>query len=607
MQLSSSTISVTSQFGFEWINQPVVPENIVRFLCNVEIYIDGLDRNFYPAIAFNLVTGANQFWVYPNKALRDADCDAIADAVGPPPSDYLAYWDITGNNLPDVGSGLGPVAIFIGGVSGTHQADQLYFDETGIPTTIPVPFDSIIEVRGFGVPYNVADFDAVNGSSLANVANWSGPFASSIAANMLGTIGHTNLLQFAKLTFATSNNLTYASAVELRLKIKARKSGDLSGNTGNILQMPIKLNQGTFGRCTDIDIRNGIIYCAIFGNTSGANQGLTTVKIADKWSKRNYNTQVSDLGTMARTFKDSDSPTQLSLIAFKFAGLGSPLIRTQITHLDSDGMPQFSAPLDINGVGAGKNGVQRIIINESLQSGGMPVVMYSRFNIFSLEMLANTGTPAIPDYSLDLQMVTVDVSLLNTYDGETAIDGRTYLVHGNFGVNWRATLVSRLAYSGPATAIGYTTAGNWTREAIGTSAGTGVASSGDGLTFVGTMNGFALDQRTSEIVNGEPTMYASDEQSEVIFRITRKATSFGDERDWDFLIVAGTGSSGNADGIGTLASFTELRYIKMDGNFLYINTSIGGHAIRRMNVKTLEVETFIGIAGTGGSQPQFSY
>ena len=607
MQLFSSTISVTSQFGFEWINQPVVPENIVRFLCNVEIYIDGLDRNTYPAIAFNLVTGANQFWVYPNKELRDADCDAISDAVGPPPSNYLAYWDVTGDNLPDTGSGLGPVAIFVGGVSGTHQANQLYFDETGIPTPIPVPFDSIIEVRGFGVPYNIADFDAANGSSLANAANWSGPFASSIAANMLGTIGHTNLLQFAKLTFATTNSLTYSNAVELRLKIKSRKSGDLSGNTGNILQMPIKLNQGTLNRCTDIDIIGGIIYTSMFGNATGINQGLTTVKIADKWTKRNYNTQVNDTGTFARTFKDTDSPTGLSLIVFVFSGVGSPLVRTQVTHFDSDGMPQFSAPVAVNGVGAGRNGAQRLIINEALKSGGMPVVMYCRFNTFPIELVANTGTPAVPDYSLNFDMNSIDASLVNSYDGETAIDGRTYLVHGNPGNNFRASFLSRLSYSGPSTASGFTTSGNWSVERIGTGSGTGMATSGDGLTYTGTFVGFALDQRPSEIVNGEPTMYASDEQSEVIFRITRKATSFGDERDWDFLIVAGTGASGNGDGVGTLASFTDIRYMKMDGDYLYINTAQGGHTIRRMNVKTLEVETFIGLAGTPGIQPQFSY
>jgi hypothetical protein len=601
-QVFATTLTVTATTGYIWHNKPVEPTSVVRFLCDIRVRIDGSDHNTYPAIRFDLDTKAVQFWVYDSKAIRDADCEMLADAIGPAPSLYTAYWDVTGNNLPNIN----PDAIFIGGVSGTHEADQLYFDIDGV-SPMPVPFDGLLQVRGLGSPFNIADFDAANGTSLALIGSWSGTFAAQVAANITGTVGHTNLLQFAKLTFATTLGLTYASAIALRWAIKTRKSGDLSGNTGNLLTMPIKLNQGTLNRCTDLDIRNGIIYCSMFGNATGINQGLTTVKVSDKWSKRNYNTQVNDTGTFARTIRDSDSPTGLSLIVFIRSGVSSPLSRTQIAFFDGDGMPQFAAPTAINGVGAGRNGTQRLVINGTLESGAMPVVLYSKFNSFPVELVANTGTGAAPDYSLNLDMNAVDATLVNSYDGETATDGRTYLVHGNPGNNFRATLVSRLTYSGPSTAIGYTTAGNWSREAIGTSAGTGAAVSGDGLTFVGTLNGFAMDQSPSEVVNGEPTMYASDEQSEVIFKITRKATSFGDERDWDFLIVAGTGASGNVDGVGTLASFTDIRYLKINGDYLYINTAFGAYSIRRMNVKNLVVDTFIGLPGTPGIQPQFSY
>jgi hypothetical protein len=602
MQVFATTTTVTATTGYIWHNKPVTPYSVVRFLCDIRVRIDGSDHNTYPAIRFDLDTKAVQYWVYTSNALRDADCEILEDAIGPPTSLYSAYWDVTGNNLPNIN----PDAIFIGGVSGTHEADQLYFDIDGV-SPMPVPFDGILQVRGLGSPFNIADFDAANGTSLALIGSWSGTFAAQVAANITGTVGHTNLLQFAKFTFATTLGLTYASAIALRWAIKTRKSGEISGNTGNLLTMPIKLNQGTLSRCTDIDIRNGIIYCSMFGNATATNQGLTTVKISDRWSKRNYNTQVSDTGTFARTIRDLDSPTGLSLIVFIYSGVVSPLSRTQINSFDSDGMPQFSTPISVNGLGAGRNGTNRIIINGTLESGDMPVVMYSKFNSFPVELVANTGTGAAPDYSLNLDMNAVDVTLANSYDGETATDGRTYLVHGNPGNNFRASLLSRLTYSGPSTAIGYTTALNWSREAIGTGAGTGAASSGDGLTYTGTFVGFAIDQRPSEIVNGEPTMYTSDEQSEVIFKITRKATSFGDERDWDFLIVAGTGASGNADGVGTLASFTDTRYLKMDGDYLYINTAFGGYTIRRMNVKTLLVDTFIGVPGTPGTQPQFSY
>ncbi len=600
-QLFANTPFVTSTFGFDRQNKPVTPISVVRFFCDAEILIDGLDHNKYPAIRFDLDNRAVQYWAYPTKNLRDADCEILEDAIGPPSSLYTAFWDITGNALPD----LNPTAINIGGISGTMEADQLYFDLDGT-SPMPVPFDGLIEVRGIGGnPFNIANFDAANGTPLALIASWSGPFALQVATNMLGTVGHTLLLQFSKLTFASIMGLLYSKALTLRFKIKARKSGDLSGNTGNLLNLPIVQNIGTFNRLTDIDIRDGIIYASMFGGFAGVNQGLTSVKISEKWSKKNYNAEVSDIGTYARTFADTDSPSGVSLIVLIAVGVGSAIYRSQVTSFDVDGMPVFAAAVAIGGGGAGLAGAQRYIMNEFLQSGGMPVVMYCRFNAFPVEIVANTGTPSTPNYTLNLSLNSIDASLINSYDGETASDGRTYLTHGNSGGNFRATMISRLTYSGPSTAVGYTTGGNWASERIGTSVGTGAASSGTGATFEGTLNGFALDE--SNIVNGEPTMYASDEQSEVIFRIRRNLSSFGDERDWDFLIVAGTGASGNVNGVGTAASFTDIRYLKVDGKFLYINTSFGGYGIRRMEKTSLIVETFMGVLGTPGVNPQFSY
>lgn len=599
-QLFANTDFVTSTFGFDRQNKPVTPTSVVRYFCDVEIIIDGEDHNKYPAIRFDLDNKAVQYWVYASENIRAADCEILGDAIGPPPSLYTAYWDVTGDALPDIN----PTAINIGGLSGTMEADQLYFDVDGT-SPMPVPFDGLIEVRGIGNPFNIADFDAANGAFLGLISNWSGPFALQVAANMLGTVGHTNLLQFSKLTFASIMGLLYSKAITLRFKIKTRKNGDLSGNTGNLLKLPIVQNIGTFNRLTDIDIRNGIIYTSMFGGFIGVNQGLTSVRISKKWSKRNYNSQVSDIGTYARTFEDSDSPTGISLIVLIAVGVGSSIYRSQVTSFDVDGMPVFAAAVAIGGGGAGRTGAQRYIINEFLQSGGMPVVMYCRFNAFPVEIVANTATAAAPNYTLNLDLNSVDATLVNSYDGETASDGRTYLVHGNSGGNFRATMISRLTYSGPSTAVGYTTSGNWSAERIGTSVGTGVATSGNGQTYEGTLNGFALDE--GDIVNGEPTMYASDEQSEVIFRIRRNLSSFGDERDWDFDIIAGTGASGNANGVGTAASFTDIRYLKVDEKYLYINTALGGYGIRRMEKTSLIVETFIGVLGAPGVNPQFDY
>lgn len=599
-QLFANTDFVTSTTGYQRANIPLSATDVVRYFCDVEIIIDGIDHNKYPAIRFDLDNKAVQYWVYDSKGMRAADCDILSDTIGPPPSLYTAYWDITGDTTPDIN----PTAINIGGVSGAMEADQLYFDTDGT-SPMPVPFDGIVEIKGIGAPFNIATFDGANATSLDLIGSWSGPFATAASANIVGTVGHTNLMQFAKLTFAVSMGLTYSKALALRFKIKTRNSGDLSGNTGNLLKLPIVESQGTLKGLVDIDIRDGTIYSSMFVGFSGTDQGCTTVRISKQWSKRNYNTEVSDFGTFARTFADTDSPTGISLIVMISPLAGSNIYRTKVTSIDSDGFPVFSSPVAIGGAGAGRNGTQRYILNEFLQSGGMPVVMYSRANAFSVELVANTGTAASPNYSLNLDLNTVDGTLRNSYDGETATDGRTYLTHGNIITNFRATLISRLTYSGPSTAVGYTTAINWASERIGTSIGTGVASSGNGQTFQGTLNGFSLDELN--MVNGEPTMYTSDAQSNVIFRITRNLNSFGDERDWDFTIIAGTGIAGNADGVGVLASFTEIMYLKIDGKYLYINTSTGGHTIRRMETSTLVVETFMGVAATSGIQAQFSY
>lgn len=104
-QVFANTGTVTATTGYIWHNKPVEPLSVVRFFCDIDVRIDGSDHNTYPAIRFDLDTKAVQYWVYASKALRDADCEMLADAIGPPPSLYTAYWDVTGDNLPDLNCG----------------------------------------------------------------------------------------------------------------------------------------------------------------------------------------------------------------------------------------------------------------------------------------------------------------------------------------------------------------------------------------------------------------------------------------------------------------------------------------------------------------------
>jgi hypothetical protein len=66
--------------------------------------------------------------------------------------------------------------------------------------------------------------------------------------------------------------------------------------------------------------------------------------------------------------------------------------------------------------------------------------------------------------------------------------------------------------------------------------------------------------------------------------------------------VAGTGSSGSANGTGTSASFYQPNMITTDGTNLYV-AEYGNHLIRQIVISTGVVTTVAGIAGDadGGS------
>ena len=75
-QKTATTSSVNSTNGITRTNDPVMATNVVRSLeASVHIGVDSCDKNVYPAIALELVTGATQYWIYDlaDTATRDAD------------------------------------------------------------------------------------------------------------------------------------------------------------------------------------------------------------------------------------------------------------------------------------------------------------------------------------------------------------------------------------------------------------------------------------------------------------------------------------------------------------------------------------------------------
>lgn len=87
-------------------------------------------------------------------------------------------------------------------------------------------------------------------------------------------------------------------------------------------------------------------------------------------------------------------------------------------------------------------------------------------------------------------------------------------------------------------------------------------------------------------------LYIGDTNNEVIRKMVLSTGAVS--------TIAGTGTDGSADGIGTSASFGELSGFTTDGNFLYIADK-RNHNIRRMNLVTNEVTTIAGPSNCGGS------
>lgn len=125
---------------------------------------------------------------------------------------------------------------------------------------------------------------------------------------------------------------------------------------------------------------------------------------------------------------------------------------------------------------------------------------------------------------------------------------------------------------------------------VTTVAGSGTASSVDGTGTAATFNapvGLAIDS-----VDG--FLYTADFGGRKIRKINISTTVV--------TTLAGSGSSGTADGIGTAATFTSPFACALDATntYLYI-LDYGGHTLRRLNLSSLAVKTLAGKAGTSGN------
>lgn len=530
----------------------------------------------------------------------------------------MAYWDVTGDNLPD----LNPTAIFVGGVSGTHRGVQLYFQNDGV-TPLAVPYEAVLTMYAGGEFLAMAF--AANGANLALVGNWIGPSAADVAANTSATVGHTLNFDFAKLTLAAARGWKWSAARVITLKAQVLKSGELSQNGGNVLQMPLEVSQGTLFGAEQLLADGGLFYLPQRVTSTVNNQGLITIKDdLTKWSKNNFKNvaAIPDTGLSGDIFNWSPSPTGKAMILTGIndnQGSGGGIFKetwiVPIETFDADGLPTFdnSTRIYVNGVGLTGAGLGQggnvPLTHPTLELNGTPVLIVCKPETGGTGyIMVNTGTLAAPSYDTNLQTYTLDTRLRSPQGMKVDSQGRVYIT--TFAPNSPAPLghgVFRLTYSGANNdQAALVNASNWAVEEIGF-AGSYVAptASGNGLTASYRGNGLAIDE--DNLVNGEPTIYMSDRRGQVIFKITANTLNPSGGADWDFNIVVGQAdTAGAAEGIGLAAQFNSPIGLQIKDGTLYVAEKFGSK-IRTIDLTTLQTATWFGIDTIRSHTDQFSF
>lgn len=515
--------------------------------------------------------------------------------------------------MPD----LNPTAIYIGGVSGTHRAEQLYFQNDGT-TPLVAPYDAFLTMSANGVV--LGTYFAAAGTLLSDASKWSGPQAALIAANYAGNATHATDADFSKLLFSAILGLTYSNAQTIVVKIQALKGGEFSQNSGPFLQMGINSSIGSLDFPLDIDVRNyALIKKGTFVHSSQyevegtANQGV--VDIQDTVSRQSKNRIITDTGetlggTYARYFADTFSPTGFSVI-WNRSNSTLPVrlntYRSTIKAFDSDGFPIYGTAQNINAPGPpGTQGdaFSGHAIVEALFSGGMPVIIIMKTpSTKTGSILINTGTPAVPDYSTFIRTDAIEASNEGLTIPRSDSNGKIYAARGTTAVVGQ---FNRMTYNGANdNAAALATVGNWSFERLADIGTTSPAANGDGATFQGKPYGCAINEDL--IVNGEPTIYVTDDTNHILWKVTHNGGVAGDETDWDWLIIVGqTGVAGNTNGIGTIATLNGPRGIDYESGFLYLSNRLS-HTIRKIDTTTLDVTTYFGIVGVASQVQQFNF
>ena len=472
----------------------------------------------------------------------------------------------------------------------------MYFENDAL-TFLSLPYDVVLTASANGLL--LGTFFAPAGTAFSDATKWSSPFATDLADNFSGATVNATAADFAKLTFASLQGWTYSKARVIQLKIQALKDGEFSQNSGPFLFMGKNTSTGSLYANNMIDIADGFLYIGNFIGQVLQNQGLVNIELNgnSQQSKQNFISDMASFsipqgGIQMRTFADTESPTGLSVFwsaRSDAAIVRQNLNRSFITGYDVDGFPNYGTPVDVGAIGAigpDNTATSSPSVNPVYSANGMPLLVISKGRAFGTwygSILANTGTAAAPNYSAFLPFLNIGGGIDNELRQGRLIrndsNGSMYVATYNFLTT--SNFLSRLDYSGAnGDPVALTTDINWSRHRMGASSANSPATNGTGATATFTGQGIDIDETL--IVNGEPTIFMSDDTNHVLWQITRNLSAFGDERDYDFLIIVGqTGIATNVDGDGTAATLNNPQDLVINNGFIYLNCQ-GARTVRKI-------------------------
>lgn len=141
-------------------------------------------------------------------------------------SDFLAYWDIDDDGTEDIDADANHV---IGSLGGEFEVWQLYFEADGITPLASGNVEIIVKgVQTSGADFIIGTFNGAFGDLLSDSAKWTSTYNVWDYFNLADSIGHRNIVRFAKETFGFDKGFfgdeTTDSAIDIEFFIAVNDS-----------------------------------------------------------------------------------------------------------------------------------------------------------------------------------------------------------------------------------------------------------------------------------------------------------------------------------------------------------------------------------------------